>query len=116
METRADRPCGLSCLPRHLGIALGAESDPREIVRRSVLNDEAGKPAVASEYCFTERTRTETLGQDGQVRAVSERTRDMCAAEFQRRRERFRKAIREIPDAFLFRLRAWNRSIPVRPS
>ena len=87
-----------------LGIALGAEGDPREIVRRSLLNDEAGKPAMASDYCFTERTRTETLGQDGQVRAVSVRTRDMCASEFQRRRERYRKAIREIPDAFLFRL------------
>jgi len=85
-----------------LSVALGADVDPAAIVRRSVLNDES--PGAALHYSFTDRSRTRNLDESGQVRSVSSRTREIQMPDFQRRRERYRKAVREIPDAFVFRL------------
>ena len=79
-----------------MGAALGADINPREIVRQALVNDE--RPAA--DYSFMERLRTSNLGGG----AVSTRTRQMHLADYERRREKFRKALREIPDAFIFRL------------
>ncbi len=83
---------------------LGADSDadPAAIVRRSLLNDE--QQDAATQYSFIERSLIRNLNERGQVRSVSSRTREIHMPDYQRRRERYRKAIREIPDAFVFRL------------
>ena len=86
------------------GCAFGAEADPIVIVRRSVLGDESQNTGPEAGYAFTERSRTRNLDDGGRIRSVSFKTRDMQMPEFLRRRERYRKAIQEIPDAFLFRL------------
>jgi hypothetical protein len=85
----------LSCAP-------GADVDAGAIVRRAVLNDE--KQDAALPYLLTERSLTRTLEEDGRARPASSRTREIRMPDFQKRRERFRKAIREIPEAFVFRL------------
>jgi hypothetical protein len=93
--------------------SLGADLDPAAIVRRSVLNDESQDAALR--YAFTERSRTQNLNDSGQVRSVSSRTREIQMRDFERRRERYRKAIREIPEAFLFRL-IGEEQIDTRPA
>jgi hypothetical protein len=87
-----------------LGGAFGADTDPREIVRKAVLNDRAGSAGIARPYSFTESSRTENLDDKGLVRSISSRTREMRMADFLRRRERFQRSVQEIPDAFDFRL------------
>jgi hypothetical protein len=87
-----------------LGCAFGADTNPREIVRRAVLNDRTGGAGLERLYSFTESTKTQNLDDKGHVRSVSSRTREMRMAEFQRRRERFQRSMREIPEAFDFRL------------
>lgn len=87
-----------------LGGAFGADTDPREIVRKAVLNDRAGSAGIARLYSFTESSRTENLDDKGVVRSISSRTREMRMADFLRRRERFQRSVQEIPDAFDFRL------------
>ena len=135
-----------------LGVALGAEADPREIVRRSVAADEGKDAELALGYNFIERIRSSDLDSQGRFRLTESKTHDVrmidgtpyrlllevngrrIAAEeqrrheaeisdvaearrkestaertarrngFIRRRDRYRKAIREIPDAFLFQL------------
>ncbi len=84
--------------------AFGADTDPREIVRKAVLNDRAGSAGIAKLYSFTESSRTQNLDDNGQVRSVSSRTREMQMADFLRRRARFQRSVQEIPDAFDFRL------------
>ena len=87
-----------------LGGAFGADTNPREIVRKAVLNDRAGSAGIAQLYSFTEVLRTENLDEKGHVRSVTSRTREMRMAEFLKRRERFQRSVQEIPDAFDFRL------------
>ena len=87
-----------------VGCAFGADTDPAAIVRRSVLNDEGQSTGPEVRYAFTERSRTRNLDDGGRVRSASSRTREIQMADYQRRRDRYRKAIREIPEAFLFRL------------
>jgi hypothetical protein len=87
-----------------LSSALGADADPAAIVRRSVLNDEIQGTAPEVRYAFTERSRTRNLDEGGGVRSASSRTREIQMADYQNRRDRYRKAIREIPEAFSFRL------------
>jgi len=84
--------------------ALGAGVDPAAIVRRSVLNDESASAGAALHYTLTERAGTRNLDDRGQLRSAASRTREMRMPDFQKRRERYRRAIREIPDAFEFRL------------
>jgi len=84
--------------------ALGANLDPAEIVRRAVANDEDANAGAALSYDFTEQQRTQHLDDAGKVRSITERTRDIHMPDYLVRRERYRKAIREIPDAFQFRL------------
>jgi hypothetical protein len=87
-----------------LGGAFGADTDPREIVRKAVLNDRAGSTGIAQLYSFTESSRTENLDDKGLVRSISSRTREVRMADSLRRRERFQRSVQEIPDAFDFRL------------
>ena len=87
-----------------LGSAFGADTDPREIVRKAVLNDRDGSAGIARLYSFTEFATTKNLDDKGQVRSSSTRTREMGMPEFLRRRERFQRSVLEIPDAFDFRL------------
>jgi hypothetical protein len=87
-----------------LGGAFGADTNPREIVRKAALNDRAGSAGIARLYSFTESSRTDNLDDQGHVRSTSTRTREMRMAEFLRRRERFQRSVQEIPDAFDFRL------------
>jgi hypothetical protein len=98
-----------------LGGVLGAGPDAREIVRQSVLNDESPAAESAGDYSFTEHLRTSNLDGDGRVRSVTVRDREMHLADFQRRREKFSKALREIPDAFIFRL-AGEETLNSRPA
>jgi hypothetical protein len=86
------------------GSAFGADTNPRDIVRKAVLNDGAGSAGIAQLYSFTESSRTDNLDDQGHVRSASTRTREMRMAEFLRRRERFQRSVQEIPDAFDFRL------------
>ncbi len=86
------------------GCAVAAEPNAADIVRRSVLNDESQLNAPETRYEFTERAVTRNLDENGQLRSTSSRTRDVKMADYQTRRERYRKAVREIPEAFLFRL------------
>ncbi len=95
--------------------ALGAQLDPAEIVRRAVANDEDTRAGAAPVYNFTERLRTENFDDYGRVRSVTSRTRDVHMPEYLKRRERYRKAIRELPDAFLFRL-VGEEAVNLRPS
>jgi hypothetical protein len=92
------------CFAVFLGSAFGADTNPREIVRKAVLNDRAGSAGIARLYSFTESSRNQNLDDEGHVRSVSSRTREMQMAEFLRRRERFQRSVQEIPDAFDFRL------------
>jgi hypothetical protein len=87
-----------------LGSAFGAGTNPREIVRKAVLNDRTGSAGIAQLYAFTESSRNENLDDQGRARSVTSRTREMRMAEFLRRRERFQRSVQEIPDAFDFRL------------
>ncbi len=87
-----------------MACALGADVDPAAIVRRSILNDESESTGPALHYTLTERSRTRNLDDRGQLRSAASRTREIKMPDFQKRRERYRKAIREIPDAFVFRL------------
>ena len=105
----------LPLLAAVFSIALGAQVDPAEIVRRAVANDEDTRAGAALAYDFTERLRTENFDDDGRVRSVSSRTRDIHMPDYLIRRERYRKAIRELPDAFLFRL-AGEEAVNLRPS
>ena len=41
--------------------AFGADTDPREIVRKAVLNDRAESAGIAKLYSFTESARTQNL-------------------------------------------------------
>ncbi|MFB3777376.1 MAG: hypothetical protein ACE141_07180 [Bryobacteraceae bacterium] len=86
------------------GCASGSDVDPAAIVRRSVLNDEGQGAGPEVRYAFTERSLTRNLDEGGRVRSASSRTRDVQMADYQRRRDRYRRAIREIPEAFVFRL------------
>ncbi|HSW50483.1 MAG TPA: hypothetical protein VLH09_09925 [Bryobacteraceae bacterium] len=87
-----------------VGCALGADADPAAIVRRSVLNDESQSAGPEVRYAFTERSLTRNLDESGRVRSVSSRNREIQMANYQRNRDRYRRAIREIPEAFVFRL------------
>ena len=80
--------------------AFGAALDPAEIVRRAVANDEDAHAGAALAYDFTEQQKTQHLDDAGKVRSVTERTRDIHMPDYLVRRDRYRKAIREIPDAF----------------
>ncbi len=84
--------------------ASGAGEDAGEIVRRAIRNDEpnAADPALA--FDLTERVRTQNLDDNMRVRSVLNRERTVHMTDFQTRRERYRKSIREIPEAFQFRL------------
>lgn len=86
-----------------LGGAFAADTNPREIVRKAVLNDRDGSAGIARLYSFTEFATTKNLDEMGQVRSSSSRTREMGMPEFLRRRERFQRSVQEIPDAFDFR-------------
>ncbi|MCL6505544.1 MAG: hypothetical protein K6T59_00820 [Bryobacteraceae bacterium] len=140
----------LAALVSFCCLATGADTDPREIVRRSVqVFDRAD---YASQYNFVEQILTREFDGDGRLKSVSLKTHEVVMAdgtpcrrllerdgkplppeeereqqeslrkcietrrketpeqrrrrleEFERRRKRYQKAIREIPDAFLFRL------------
>ncbi len=95
--------------------AFSASLDPAEIVRRAVANDEGALAGAALSYDFTEQQKTRHLDDSGRVRSVSSRTRDIHMPDYLKRRERYRKAIREIPEAFEFRL-AGEEQINSRPS
>jgi hypothetical protein len=97
-----------------LGGAFGADVNPREIVRKAVLNDRAAGAGIAQLYSFTEVLRTQDLDERGNARSVTNRTREVRMAEFLKRRERFQRSVQEIPDAFDFRL-AGEQMIRSRP-
>ena len=86
------------------GCALASEPDATELIRRSVANDESRLDSPEARYEFTEHALTRNLDDSGRLRSTSSRTRDIKMADYQTRRDRYRKAVREIPDAFLFRL------------
>jgi hypothetical protein len=83
---------------------LAAAADPVELVRRAIETDELRASDPAFEYKFVEHYAVRDLAKDGQVKAVRTRTRPVPMTDFVRRRERFRKPLREIPDAFQFSL------------
>jgi hypothetical protein len=146
-----------------LGVAPGATLDPREIVRRSVAENQGKNSELALAYNFLERIQNKTLDAKGQVRFATskshqvfmidgtpyrllveengkpipeERRKDQSLelrravesrrqqtqserldrlSEFQKRRDRYRRAIQEIPDAFNFRL-VGEESVASRPA
>lgn len=146
-----------------LGFAFAADTDPREIVRRSVTADESGNEKLARTYNFQERVETHRLRSDGAVKSTLSKTHEVLMLEgspyrlllarddealppeeqraqqeslrkaiearrkeskherakrlreYEKRRNRYRKAIREIPDAFNFRL-VGEETIDSRPA
>lgn len=140
----------LAALASFCCLAAGADSDPREIVRRSV--EAYDRADYASRYNFIEQILTREFDGEGRLKNVRLKTHEVVMAdgtpcrrlierdgkplppqeereqleglrkciearrketpeerrrrleEFERRRRRYEKAIREIPDAFLFRL------------
>ncbi|MCC7174023.1 MAG: hypothetical protein IT159_02415 [Bryobacterales bacterium] len=94
--------------------AFGADPDPADIVRRAVANDEQAKNAAALPYSLTERQRTRNLDEAGGVKSVSARSRDIRMPDYLKHRERYRRAIREIPEAFVFRL-SHEETVNLRP-
>jgi len=85
--------------------AVGAQTpaDPAQIVRRAIQFEQAQFENPA-EYEFTEITETRRLDEDGRALDVRTRTREIRFPDYMRRRERYRKALEEIPEAFIFSL------------
>lgn len=82
--------------------AAAALPEPRDLVRHAIEADELSPSDPAFAYKFLEHFSARDLTKDGQLRATRTRTRPMPMTDFVRRRERFRKPLREIPDAFVF--------------
>ncbi len=85
-----------------LPASAAAAPEPVELVRQAIETDELRSSDPAFEYKFLEHYWVRDLAKSGQVRATRTRTRPMPMTDFVRRRERFRKPLREIPEAFLF--------------
>jgi len=77
--------------------------DPSQIVRRALEHERAQyeHPAL---YEFAEITETRRLDDDGRPLEVITRTRKIRLPDYLKRRQRYLKALEEIPEAFVFRL------------
>jgi hypothetical protein len=88
--------------------------DPLELVRRAMAADEPRSSDPALGYKFLEHSSVRDLDKEGRVKSEKLRTRSVQMADYVKRRERFRKPMREIPDAFTFSL-VGEESVDSRP-
>lgn len=102
---------GFGARSRSLGVLLfmlagtvfaAPDSDARDLVRRAIEADDLRPSDPALLYKFDEHYVLRDLAPDGRAVSSKSRIRPMPMADFMRRRERFRKPMREIPDAFVF--------------